>query len=625
MIARLALSFLFLAIASMAQAASIVSEWFDDAIPIAKEVAWEPTVGARFFAIFSTALYDTWSAYDPKAVAVESSGTALKTRGGPANEANKREAISHAAYTVLRALAPQRARALAERMTALGYDPNATTAPAALGRRAANAVLAKFRQDGANEAGGFADTTGYKTKGAEDPSAWQPILAFGKPQLPTTPQWRRVLPFALTRADQFRPPPPPAPGTEAWQHQLDVLIDVSGALTDAQKAAAEFWNEWGSSPSPHLIELTRFVANVRDLRTDEEVKLFFVVSNALLDASIATWDAKYTYDYVRPITVIRSLGDVSIKAWRPPSFPDVLAYSTPATQRALDSTVVPAGTVEMRAAWWEPYIPTPSFPAYTAGHAALCATWARVMALATGTSELDYRKTVNHLYVERRQLAPPVTLNYPTYEAAAEACGQARIWGGVHWPDDIERGFELGRKVGENAWDRAQQFLLGTASPATTALAALHSPFWFHQSEDSGAKFPPSAGLAIDLAPSGAGTWRSIALDPVPAGDYELRLTIDVGGDQPVTLGVAIESSRAPRAAPLAVGESVVPATGSKATVALSWTSDGAQSITVSVKAGTDTASARVLISAIDLVRVWPMAGGSPRFVEPSLAGRPDE
>jgi len=122
---------------------------------------------------------------------------------------NKREAISHAAYTILRALAPQRARALAERMTALGYDPNATTAPAALGRRAAMAVLAKFRQDGANEAGGFADTTGYKTGGAEDPAAWRPILSFGKPQLPTTPQWRRVLPFALTRADQFLPPPPP--------------------------------------------------------------------------------------------------------------------------------------------------------------------------------------------------------------------------------------------------------------------------------------------------------------------------------------------------------------------------------------------------------------------------------
>jgi hypothetical protein len=627
MIPRVALSLFLLGIASMARAASIVSEWVDDAIPLANEVAWEPTVGTRFFTILSTAMYDAWSAYDPKAVALVS-GTALKGQGGAANEANKREAISHAAYTVLRALAPQRAHALTERMLELGYDPNATTAPAALGRRAATTVLAKFRQDGANEASGFADTTGYKTKGAEDPSAWQPILSFSKPQLPTTPQWRRVMPFALARADQFLPPPPPAPGTEAWQRQLDVLIDASGTLTDAQKAAAEFWNEWGSSPSTHLIELTRFVSNVRDLRTDEDVKLFFVLSSALLDASIATWDAKYTYDYVRPITVIRALGDFPIKAWRPPSFPAVLAYSTPATQAALDSTVLPAGTVEMRAAWWEPYLPTPPFPAYTAGHAAFCGAWARVMTLATGTSELNYAKTVKHLYVEQRQLAPPVTLDYPTYEAAAEACGLARIWGGVHWPDDIERGQELGRKVGQNAWDRAQGFLLGTASPATAALATLHPPFWFSQSDGSGpgANFPRSTGLPIDLAPIGSGLWRSIALDPMPAGAYKLGVTIDVSGDQPLSLRVAIEASGVPGATPpLAVSESVVPPTDRKATVTLPWTSDGVQSFTVSVRAEAGATSARIVVSAMDVVRVWPMTAGSPRFVEPSLAGRPDE
>jgi hypothetical protein len=629
MLLRVGLVLLFLAAASIARAASIVSEWLDDAIPdaipIANEVAWEPTVGARLFAILSTAMYDTWSAYDPKAVAVVS-GTALKNKGGLANEANKREAISHAAYTVLRTLAPQRGHALAKRMAELGYDPNANTAPAVLGRRAANAVLAKFREDGANETGGFADTTGYKTKGAEDPASWQPILAFGKPQLPTTPQWRRVMPFALTRADQFRPPPPPVPGSEAWRHQIAVLIDVSGTLTDAQKAAAEFWNEWGSSPSPHLIDLTRFVANVRDLRIDEEVKLFFVVSSALLDASIATWDAKYTYDYVRPITAIRSLGDVSIKAWRPSSLPAVLAYSTPETLRALDSTVIPAGVAEMRAAQWKPYLPTPSFPSYVAGHAAFCGAWARIMTLATGTSELDYRKTVKHLYVEQRQLSPPVTLDYPTYEAAAEACGQARILGGVHWPDDIERGLELGRKVGENAWNRAQQFLLGNASPATAALAALHPPFWFPQSGASGTKFPPSAGMAVDLAPSEAGTWRSIALDPMPAGDYELRLTVEVSGEEPVSLGMAIEPSGALRAAPLAASESVIPPTGAKATMTLPWSNDGSQSFAVSVTAGAaDSASARVVVSAIDLVRVWPIAAGSPRYVEPSLAGRPEQ
>ena len=109
------------------------------------------------------------------------------------------------------------------------------------------------------------------------------------------------MPFALTRADQFRPIPPPAPGTVEWSRQIDVLIKTSGALTDAQKAEAEYWGIWGMAPAPQLIEMTKFVSDTNDLRLDDDVKLFFVASNAILDASIAAWDAKYSYDYVRPI------------------------------------------------------------------------------------------------------------------------------------------------------------------------------------------------------------------------------------------------------------------------------------------------------------------------------------
>ena len=295
-----------------------MTEWLDQALPYAQEVAWEPTVGSRFFATLHTAMYDAWTAYDPMAVGVVS-GTTLKGQGGPSNEANKREAISHAAFTVLRTLAPQHRHALIERMQALGYDPNADTPPAKVGRRAAVAVLANCRDDGANEAGNFADTTGYQPRTSGAPDAWRPIESFGRRQLPTTPQWSRVMPFSLARADQFRPVPPPAPGTAEWSRQIDVLIKTSGALTDKEKAEAEYWGIFGMAPAPQLIEMTKFVSDTNDLRLDDDVKLFFVASNAILDASIAAWDAKYAYDYVRPITAIRALGDTPISAWRPRS------------------------------------------------------------------------------------------------------------------------------------------------------------------------------------------------------------------------------------------------------------------------------------------------------------------
>ena len=182
--------------------------------------------------------------------------------------------------------------------------------------------------------------------------------------------------------------------------------------------------------------------------------MFFVASNAIFDASIAAWDAKYVYDYVRPITAIRALGDTLISAWRPRSLV-VLAYSTPAAlAEAKDSVVVPAGLEEVRAADWEPYLPTPPFPSYVSGHSVFTASWARAMQLAMGKPDFNFKKTVRRLYVEQRELAQPVTLSYPTFAAAAEAAGISRIWAGVHWPADNERGQELGRKVGENVWRR---------------------------------------------------------------------------------------------------------------------------------------------------------------------------
>ena len=72
-----ALSLILMMQASTASAASIVTEWLDQALPYAQEVAWEPTVGSRFFAILHTAIYDAWTAYDPMAVGVVS-GTTLK-------------------------------------------------------------------------------------------------------------------------------------------------------------------------------------------------------------------------------------------------------------------------------------------------------------------------------------------------------------------------------------------------------------------------------------------------------------------------------------------------------------------------------------------------------------------
>jgi membrane-associated phospholipid phosphatase len=607
-----------------ANAGSIVTEWLDEVLPAAKEVAWEPTVGARFLAIVHSAMYDAWTAYDPVAVGYVT-GSQLRGQGGLNNEANKREAISHATFTVLTVFAPQRRRALVERMQALGYDPNANTAAAKVGRRAALAVLDMRREDGSNETDNFADTTGFAAPSLGHVESWQPIAHLGKRQLPTSPHWGRVLPFALTRADQFRPISPPAGGSAAWSQQLDVLVNASAALTDTQKAAAEYWGIWGLAPPPHLLELTKFFSNSNDLRLDDDVKLFFVVSNAVLDASVATWECKYAYDYVRPITAIRALGDVAIKAWRPRSQPVAFAYSAPLTRGSADAATVLAGPADIRATEWESYLPTPPFPAYVSGHSAFTAAWAKVMELATGQHGLNFRKTVKYLEVEQRQLTEPVTLDYPTFASAAEASGISRIWAGIHWPADDLAGHELGHRVGENAWRRAQQFFLGTASPATAAFLALRPPYWFHDNltPDHPARFQATGGtLAIDVSAGGVGVWRSIVLDSMAAGNYSLQVAVAGTGGTPVHMTAMVESAQG--GGVFGKLEAVVEPAETSRTVTLPWTSDGEHAFRISIAARGDGANTKLLVSSMSERRIWPTLPGPLRYYEMRGIGLPD-
>jgi hypothetical protein len=66
------------------------------------------------------------------------------------------------------------------------------------------------------------------------------------------------------------------------------------------------WSDGPNSEQPpgHWAMLAQFVS-ARDHHTlDDDVKMFFVLSNAIFDAGIAAWDAKRTYDSVRPVTAI---------------------------------------------------------------------------------------------------------------------------------------------------------------------------------------------------------------------------------------------------------------------------------------------------------------------------------
>src|SRR5205814_2330817 len=130
---------------------------------------------------------------------------------------------------------------------------------------------------------------------------------------------------ALYSGDQFRQFAalfgPALYGSAAYTQQAKELIDISADLTDEQKMIAEYWANGPHSELPpgHWDLFAQFVSERDHHSIDEDVKMFFALTNAISDAGIAAWDAKRAFDSVRPVTAISFLFQgQQIRCWGGP-------------------------------------------------------------------------------------------------------------------------------------------------------------------------------------------------------------------------------------------------------------------------------------------------------------------
>jgi hypothetical protein len=181
---------------------------------------------------------------------------------------------------------------------------------------------------------------------------------------------------------------------------------------------------------------------------NNDVKLFFALSNALLDASIACWDTKRAFDYGRPITAVHYLyASQQITAWGG----------------------IGKGSVQMSGSQWMPYqesiVVTPPFPEYPSGHSTFSAAGAYVLQQFTGTDSCgdSYTAAPGSSQIEPG-IAPAaaVTLSWPTFSAAAAQAGTSRQIGGIHFNQGDQDGRALGKQVATVAWAKAQRYINGT-------------------------------------------------------------------------------------------------------------------------------------------------------------------
>lgn len=419
-----------------------------------------PTVTSRILALTWTAVFDAWTRYDEKATPLYLTNVERR----PPTErtlSNKETAISYAAYRAMKEYYFSDSVLLREAMIGFGLDPDDDsldpTTPVGIGNIAAKNVIEKRLADGSNQRGDtpgsngklYSDYTGYAPLNTadvlKDIARWQPkYFSDGKggkfaPGC-LTPHWWKVAPLALESPSQFRPPPPPPIGSDQLSRQVREVIDLQAGLTPEQKALVEFMRDGPKSvqQAGHWFIFSQ-VVSVRDQHTlDQDVKMYFLVQAAAMDAFIAAWDAKMYYDFARPYSLVHDYyQDQVIRAWGGPD----------------------AGMTAMRGTEWRPYSPEtflcPPFPSYISGHSCVSGACAETLRLFTGDDHFgEMVKWVPGILTEPDHAHDTVALVFPTFTETADMAGMSRVLGGYHIQSDNVEGLSVGRKVAAQVWKK---------------------------------------------------------------------------------------------------------------------------------------------------------------------------
>lgn len=318
-------------------------------------------------------------------------------------------AIAGAASKVIAFLYPDEAalrldemadEAAQSRVDAGTNTPSDVEAGLALGRAVADKVIAYAKTDGAGAA-----WNGRRPAGIGNTVAfWQPPP--GTTAAPTDPEAANWKPWVLTSNSQFRPPPPPAYNSAGFRTAAQELIEMKKNLTEEQKRIVKFWEGAMGTVQPGGITMGVAMGDIEKAMAEGDVATRWTIPQAaramamlnvtLADGGISVWDAKYFYWYPRPENAIRSTG--------------------------LDRT-------------WDPFVPTPFFPAYPSGSAGYAGGGEGIMA---------------HLFPERAA----------EFKARAEEQALSRLWGGIHWRFD-EVSIDGGREIAKLVIDKVKGDTVG--------------------------------------------------------------------------------------------------------------------------------------------------------------------
>lgn len=380
------LAAIFLAHAPFA-CADAVLEWNEIALAGVMAARQLPPDAARSMAMVHVAMFDAVNA-------IERRYKPIAHDGRPARAASPEAASIAAAHAVLSRLFPGQAPALdAAYGASLSRiaESDEKAAGVALGREAASRCLEMRAQDGAGAPGTYRPRT--------RPGVYFPTIH------PISSEWASVKPWVMSGAAQFRPPPPRLDASD-WSRDLEEIHVLGGRASAVRNAeqtdVARFWAITGPASWNPIV---RSLARSRSSNLLDNARLFALANVAATDAFIAVFDAKYAYEFWRPVTAIRHSG--------------------------LDTA-------------WLPLVDTPMHPEYPCAHCISAAAVATVLEAHFG------RGTIAPV-IMTSPTAPGVTRTWTRIADFVQEVKDARVWGGVHYRTSTEVGERMGRRIGELA------------------------------------------------------------------------------------------------------------------------------------------------------------------------------
>jgi hypothetical protein len=437
-----------------------------------------PGWSTRAMAMTNGAIYDTYQAFNR-------TNAPFLVNAHAAPGASLDAAVNQAAYEVLLNTYSGESSIIGSAYNsrmALVSAGTAKTDGMALGHSIAQAYIASRAGDHSGDQIPYTPGTA--------PGQWRPD-PFHPTQQAWGPAWGSVQPFAIPSSASFvnALTPPPALGSAAYTTAFNQVKDY-GALVSPDRSAKQteaglFWgyDRGGMGPPPVM-----FDQNLNDIGGQvgnspaQNARMFAMASVAMADSAIAAWDAKFTYNYWRPVTAIHEAGNDSsnFDDGNPNTVGDVnwhpLGAPGPDPQSTTDDF-------------------TPPFPSWTSGHASMGSALYQSLATFFGTNSFAVAAANNgvnpgsglfalssnefaangiagmtHTFDKFMQPGSPDAFNLGDENSPEGENSASRVYLGVHWIFDQRDGMTLGRNIAD--YVTAHDFA-SVPEPSTLALGLI--------------------------------------------------------------------------------------------------------------------------------------------------------